>query len=560
MQSSVYELHAANAASRLDQLMGYAGPGLRRVLMIANDDFLTVEAGRRGLEVTSMSSTQVEAGALATLTSEPFDAAIFYCTLERLTDPDEMLKDVRRRLTPSGVVMVIAPTIDSRTARLFRSAWWEFNAANRHYFSADTLQALLLKCGFGDPIIDTDDCAVSLEYFRAKIPAVSSACLRRGLKWLVYATPPFLRRRAFRSLNSRRVFLVRSKPVVSLPTLSVIVPAYNEKNTLSPDGPPARQVDRRRGHRDRARRKQFLGWHARRCDPLWPTSASAPDPAGQASRQGLCGQRGPLGMHRRPRPDSGRRPRVRHRRLRRSHRALAGVSSQFRDRLETCLERSMWKIRQFNESARLAAVFNFGHVVLPRPVQLHLPAAAQDPFSMFKVFRRECLYGLTFECNRFDFDFEIVIKLLRKGYQPIELPVNYRARSPNEGKESVDDPRPADLDPGPVEVPLGSVCTRQSSMTAIRGSFLFGCRPTRASGVEANIERPSRIGWVSRAIHWKTTTPGSCSQPRSESMLDTAPESTRSRREDDSGPETSRHPMRPVELWIPASHIASRWP
>ena len=125
MQSSVYELHAANAASRLDQLMGYAGPGLRRVLMIANDDFLTVEAGRRGLEVTPLSSTQVEAGALATLTSEPFDAAIFYCTLERLTDPDEMLKDVRRRLTPSGVVMVIAPTIDSRTARLFRSAWWE---------------------------------------------------------------------------------------------------------------------------------------------------------------------------------------------------------------------------------------------------------------------------------------------------------------------------------------------------------------------------------------------------------------------------------------------------
>ncbi len=54
---------------------------------------------------------------------------------------------------------------------------------------------------------------------------------------------------------------------------------------------------------------------------------------------------------------------------------------------------------------------------------------------MFKVFRRDCLYGLTFECNRFDFDFEIVIKLLRKGYRPIELPVNYRARSPSEGKK-----------------------------------------------------------------------------------------------------------------------------
>jgi hypothetical protein len=58
-----------------------------------------------------------------------------------------------------------------------------------------------------------------------------------------------------------------------------------------------------------------------------------------------------------------------------------------------------------------------------------------DPFTMFKVFRRECLYGLEFECNRFDFDYEIVIKLLRKGYKPLELPVNYRSRSLSEGKK-----------------------------------------------------------------------------------------------------------------------------
>jgi hypothetical protein len=48
-----------------------------------------------------------------------------------------------------------------------------------------------------------------------------------------------------------------------------------------------------------------------------------------------------------------------------------------------------------------------------------------DPFSMFKVFRRDCVAGLRFECDRFDFDFEIVIKLLRKGYRPLEIPVNY---------------------------------------------------------------------------------------------------------------------------------------
>ena len=54
---------------------------------------------------------------------------------------------------------------------------------------------------------------------------------------------------------------------------------------------------------------------------------------------------------------------------------------------------------------------------------------------MYKVFRRDCLYGIRLECDRFDFDWELVIKFLRKGYQPLEIPVNYRSRSFSEGKK-----------------------------------------------------------------------------------------------------------------------------
>ncbi len=94
-----------------------------------------------------------------------------------------------------------------------------------------------------------------------------------------------------------------------------------------------------------------------------------------------------------------------------------------------------WKIRKFNEASVLSGVYNVGHVVFLSWFNMLYQQRLRDPFSMFKVFRRECLYGLTLESNRFDFDFEIVIKLLRKGYQPIELPVNYTARSPAEGKK-----------------------------------------------------------------------------------------------------------------------------
>jgi hypothetical protein len=54
---------------------------------------------------------------------------------------------------------------------------------------------------------------------------------------------------------------------------------------------------------------------------------------------------------------------------------------------------------------------------------------------MYKVFRRSCIEDLTFIADRFDFDWELVGKLCRKGYKPLEVPVSYVARSPDEGKK-----------------------------------------------------------------------------------------------------------------------------
>ncbi len=94
-----------------------------------------------------------------------------------------------------------------------------------------------------------------------------------------------------------------------------------------------------------------------------------------------------------------------------------------------------WKIRKFADSAFLGNFFNFGHLLFLTLFNVLYRQRLTDPFTMFKVFRRECLYGLAFECDRFDFDNELVIKLIRKGYRPLELPVNYASRSLNEGKK-----------------------------------------------------------------------------------------------------------------------------
>jgi hypothetical protein len=78
---------------------------------------------------------------------------------------------------------------------------------------------------------------------------------------------------------------------------------------------------------------------------------------------------------------------------------------------------------------------NVGHVFFTGLFNVVYGTRLRDPFTMFKVFRRDCIHGLTFESNRFDFDWELVGKLVRAGYRPLEIPVNYRSRSFAEGKK-----------------------------------------------------------------------------------------------------------------------------
>jgi len=95
----------------------------------------------------------------------------------------------------------------------------------------------------------------------------------------------------------------------------------------------------------------------------------------------------------------------------------------------------LMKMRRFADQPVMGTLLNFGHIFFCTLLNILYRQRLNDPFTMYKVFRRDCLFGLDFQCNRFDFDYELVIKLLRKGYAPVEIPVNYQSRSFNEGKK-----------------------------------------------------------------------------------------------------------------------------
>jgi hypothetical protein len=433
--AGIYEIHTENAVARLDQFISYAGILSGRLLLVGAGESLRAEATRRGFEVVSLSPEELEVHAPED-SAESFIGCILYCALEQSSDPFVFLGIIRSMLSPDAAVMVIAPTLDSRTARLFRSAWWEFKRHNRYYFTADTMQSLLIKAGFGDPIIVPEDVVVSLQYMRRKLTTLAPAWRYRLLHLLIAASPGFLRNRAFRFLHSRLVFMVRPKTIASIPRLSVILPVYNEKATFTTvmDMLLEKQIpnveieiiliesnssdgsrDLVLAYRDHPRVRMIL--------------EDRPKGKGHAVRNGLQYATGDVVLFQ----DADLEYDLD------DYDGLIEPILNFRNNFVLGSRHSsstrLWKIRKFNDQPGLAALANMAHLFFLTLFNVLYRQRMSDPFTMFKVFRRECLYGLEFESNRFDFDWEIVIKLLRKGYRPVELPVNYRARSFSEGKK-----------------------------------------------------------------------------------------------------------------------------
>lgn len=92
-------------------------------------------------------------------------------------------------------------------------------------------------------------------------------------------------------------------------------------------------------------------------------------------------------------------------------------------------------IRLIEEARLLSRIMNMAHWILCTLFNVTYRIWLRDPFTMYKVFRRECIEGIEWSANRFDFDWELMAKLVRRGYRPIEVPVAYQARGYHNGKK-----------------------------------------------------------------------------------------------------------------------------
>jgi glycosyltransferase involved in cell wall biosynthesis len=94
-----------------------------------------------------------------------------------------------------------------------------------------------------------------------------------------------------------------------------------------------------------------------------------------------------------------------------------------------------WNIRKFTQSRIQSALMNAGGLLFHGFFNAVFSTRLTDPTTMYKVFRSDCLANLSFTSNRFDFDFELLGKLIRAGFTPLEIPVRYKSRGFDEGKK-----------------------------------------------------------------------------------------------------------------------------
>jgi len=343
------------------------------------------EKARHGLKDGTILAGQFAA---AGLSSGQFDMCLVSDVLEHMRHPVEFLREIHRVLRQGGALLIRTPSANPGAIRQDTGL-----AADRMvYFDRQTLQTVLFKAGFREIIIDDD-------------------------------------------LDGTMMVFSRKVPLPAAPTLSVIVPAFNEAKTfpLLMDALLRKELPGLRieiivvesgstdGTRDLALKYED---HPR----VTLILEDRPCGKGHAVRAGLKAATGDYVLiqdadleYDLEDYDGLLEPLV-------AGRAAFVLGSRHGGR-------NVLKMRQFTGQRSLSLFFNLGHWFFTALVNVLFLQRLRDPFTMFKVFRRDCLFGLEFNCDRFDFDFELLLKLVRKGYRPVELPVNYRSRSFGEGKK-----------------------------------------------------------------------------------------------------------------------------
>lgn len=194
-QERTYDLKQRTAALYCDTLNRRLDGRTGRLLEIGCGwgDFL-LEAHRRGFEVNGiefspdatavankrLGAERVKSGVLEENSFPPgcFDVIAFFDVIEHVRDPRQFLDRVGRLIRPGGMVMIVAPSLDSLSARLLGRHWMEYKIEHIYQFGRSSICCALEGTGFSDVTVEPNRKILSVDYIerhfaRFRVPILS---------------------------------------------------------------------------------------------------------------------------------------------------------------------------------------------------------------------------------------------------------------------------------------------------------------------------------------------------------------------------------------------------
>lgn len=365
---------------------------------------------------------------------EKFDIIVFNDVLEHVRNPRIFLDQVYNKLSDDGVILCVIPSLDSFTAKLQKTNWVEFKLEHLYYFNNTNIKTLVHLSGFGDIKLFPAKKTLSLRYIAEHFKLHKRDFWTPFFAFIKTISPANIFSTHFDIVASGIGVLARKSDFPVTETVSVIMAVYNEAATVASaiESVLSKNIDNclidliiiESNSTDGTKQIVEKYLNLPRVTIIFEDVAKG---KGAAIRRGLEVAQGKIIL---------------------IQDADAEYDIEDYDALIEVLKGggntfvlgsrhggSKWKVRHFEGQPVVAFLANLVHWQLTFLINVLYRVRLTDPFTMYKVFRKSAIKDLNFESNRFDFDYELLLKLIRSGHRPVEIPVNYSARSFKQGKK-----------------------------------------------------------------------------------------------------------------------------
>jgi hypothetical protein len=356
-----------------------------------------------------------------------FDIVLLNEFFEAAHDPAQLLEGLAPQLAPESIVAVSFANMDALPSRVLRRRWKSFFDHKIGYYNADNLEVLMWRSGFRRMARRSLRTTYSLAYLATRLQSPDR--MRALLKRWPLARPSVRVASGYQVIVFSPALIAERRE-----RLSIIVPVFNEERYVGEvlraliikDVPIDKEivvVESNSDDRSRDIVRSFEGEPGVRL--LLEDQARG---KGHAVRAGLAAATGTIVLiqdadfeYDLDDYDALLDPILQH------HTSFVLGSRS--------LGLDDWKVRRYASSKVKGFLMNAAQVAFAKTFSLLYQQKVKDINTMFKVFRRECIDGCHFVGDGFDFDIELVCKIVRNGFSPLEVPVNYVARSFDEGKK-----------------------------------------------------------------------------------------------------------------------------